>query len=117
VAAGEDQREALVGDRAHAVVLLVGGQLGETGELGPLRLQRPFPAEPVDCQVASRGDDPRSRARRDAVPWPALRSDGEGLLDGVLGELEVAERADQDRNRAPELLPERLCDRVRVYFS
>ena len=37
---------------------------------------------------------------------PALRGDRERLLDSVLGEVEVAERADQDRDRAPELLPE-----------
>jgi hypothetical protein len=117
VAAREDQCEALVGDRAHVVVLLVGGELDETAELGPLRLQRPFAAEPVDRPVAGGGDDPRARARRDAVPRPALGGDDEGLLDGVLSEVEVAERADQDRNRAPELLPECLGDRVRVYLS
>ncbi len=36
----------------------------------------------------------------------------EGRLDRVLGEVGVAERADQDRYRAPELLPECLGDRV-----
>jgi hypothetical protein len=50
-------------------------------------------------------DDPGAGIRRDAVAGPALRGDRERLLDGVLGEVEVAERADQDRDRAPELLP------------
>ena len=44
--------------------------------------------------------------------WATLRGDRERLLDGVLGEVEVAERADQDRDRAPELLPECRGDRV-----
>jgi len=49
--------------------------------------------------------------RGDALARPALRGDRERLLDGVLGEVEVAERADQDRNRAPILLPECRCYR------
>ena len=54
---------------------------------------------------------------REPVARPALRGDRERLLDGVLGEVEVAERADQDRDRAPELFAEGLGDRVRSYSS
>jgi hypothetical protein len=114
MAAGEDQREALVGDRAHSSLLfLVRDQLRQVGELDPPRRQRPLSPQPVDRAVAGGRDDPGSGARRDAVARPALRRDRECLLDGVLGEVEVAERADQDRDRAPELLPECLCDRIR----
>ena len=79
----------------------------------PLELSAPLrlAAQPVDRAVAGGGDDPGAGVRRDAVAGPALRGDRERLLDGVLGEVEVAERADQDRDRAPELLPERLGDR------
>jgi hypothetical protein len=49
------------------------------------------------------------------VTGPTLGGDRERLLDGVLGEVEVAERANQDRDRAPELLPECLGDRVDRY--
>jgi len=66
---------------------------------------RRLPAQPVDRAVAGGGDDPGAGIRRDTVARPALRGDRERLLDGVLGEVEVAERADQDRDRAPELLP------------
>jgi hypothetical protein len=84
----------------------------EPGELGLFRLQRSSPAQTVDRAVPSGGDDPGAGIRRDAVLGPSLGGDGERLLDGVLGEVEVAERADQDRDGAPELLPERLGDRV-----
>jgi hypothetical protein len=117
VTAREDQREPLVGDRAHVVVLLIRGEFGQPGQLGPFCLKRPLTAEPVDRPVAGGGDDPRARAGRDSVAWPAFRRHGEGLLNGVLGEVEVAERADQDRYRAPELLPERLCDGVGGHSS
>jgi hypothetical protein len=101
VAAGEDEGEPLVGNRAHVVLLLDRLDRCEPLERRPLRLA----AQPVDRAVASGGDDPGTGIRRDAVAGPALRGDRERLLDGVLGEVEVAERADQDRDRAPELLP------------
>jgi hypothetical protein len=88
------------------------GELRQPGELGLLRLEGSPPAQPVDCPVPRRRHDPGPGIRRDAVAGPALRGDREGLLDGVLGEVEVAERADQDRDGAPELLPERLGDRI-----
>jgi hypothetical protein len=114
VAAGEDQGQTLVGYRAHCFLLCVlQGERGQALELGPLRGQRPLAAHPVDGPVPGRRDDPGTWVRRDAVAGPALGGDRERLLDGVLGEVEVAERADQDRDRAPELLPE--CDRDRVY--
>jgi hypothetical protein len=104
VAAGEDEGKPLVGNRAHVVLLLYQLDGGEPLERRPLRLA----AQPVDRAVAGGGDDPGAGIRRDAVAGPALRGDRERLLDGVLGEVEVAEPADQDRDRTPELLPEGL---------
>jgi hypothetical protein len=113
VAAREDQREPLVCDRAHRFLLLgLRDELDESREPGLLRFQRPLPPQAVDREVARGRDDPRPGARRDAVAGPALRGDRERFLDGVLGEVEVTERADQDRDRAPELLPKCLRDRV-----
>jgi hypothetical protein len=45
-----------------------------------------------------------------AVPRPALRGDREGLLRGLLGEVEVAEEADERGEDAPPLLAERLLE-------
>ena len=48
-------------------------------------------------------------ARR-AVAGPLLERGREGVLHRVLGELEVAEDADQDRDRAAPFLPEQGLD-------
>ena len=45
-----------------------------------------------------------------AVARPALRGDGEGALGGLLGEVEVAEKADQRRQDAPPLVAEGLLE-------
>jgi hypothetical protein len=51
---------------------------------------------------------------RDAVARPPLRRDREGLLRGLLGEVEVAEEADQRSEDATPLLAEGLVqDRYR----
>jgi hypothetical protein len=48
-----------------------------------------------------------------AVARPALRRDRERLLRGLLGEVEVAEEADESGEDPPPLLAERLIeDRV-----
>ena len=47
---------------------------------------------------------------RFAVPWPTLGGDGEGLLRGFLGELEVAEEADQTGEDAAPLVAEDLLE-------
>jgi hypothetical protein len=46
----------------------------------------------------------------DPVPWPALGGDGEGLLRGFLGEVEVAEEADERSEDAAPLLAEDLLE-------
>ena len=45
-----------------------------------------------------------------AVARPALRGDREGLLRGLLGEVEVAEEADQGGEDAPPLVAEDLLE-------
>jgi hypothetical protein len=42
--------------------------------------------------------------------WPALGGDREGLLRGFLGEVEVAEEADERSEDAAPMVPERLLD-------
>ena len=45
---------------------------------------------------------------------PALERDDERLLDRLLGQIEVAEDADQRRDRPPRLAPEQAVDYIRA---
>ena len=68
VAAREDEREAVVGDRAH--VVLLGGELLQPPDELRLLLEDLLAADPVDRAVARGRDDPgagRSRQRRRAA--------------------------------------------------
>jgi hypothetical protein len=72
--------------------------------------QRAVAADPVDRKVARRGHEPAGRP----VALPALGRDRERLLGGFLGEVEVAEDADQaGEDSAPlvaeDLLEDRYC--------
>ena len=80
--------------------------------LQQLRLvgERPLAADAVDRPVAGGGDQPGSRVRRRAVARPALGGDRERLLGGLLGEVEVAEEADQGGEDAAPLLAEDLLE-------
>ena len=108
VAAREDEREAIVGDRAH-VVLLRGQLLQSADELG-LALEDLLAADAVDRAVACGRDDPRARGTRHALARPPLECGRERVLHGVLGELEVAEDAREDRDGMAPLLPEDPLD-------
>src|SRR4051812_21963542 len=100
MAAGEDQRQPLVGD--HLVLLL----LRERLQLLQLPPQRPVAADPVDRAVARGRHDPPGGIRRDAAGRPLVERDHVRVLQRVLGELEVAEDADQGREDAAVLLAE-----------
>ena len=54
-----------------------------------------FAPEPIDGPVAGRSGQPGARSVGHAVTTPPLGGDGEGLLGRFLGELKVAEEADQ----------------------
>jgi hypothetical protein len=51
-----------------------------------------------------------ARVGGDSVARPALRGDREGLLRGFLGEVEVAEEADERREDAAPLRAEGLLE-------
>ena len=70
------------------------------------------PARPVDRPVPGGGDDPRPGIGRDAVRRPPLERRDVGVGDGLLGEVEVAQDADERRDRAPVLLVEDAGDDV-----
>ena len=100
VAAGEDQLQSLVRDRG----LLVVRELRGAGE--QLRFAREclLAADPVDRAVSRRGDDPGPGARRRALARPAFGRLDERVLNRVLGEVEVAEDAAEDRDAARTLV-------------
>jgi hypothetical protein len=108
MAAGEDEAEPVVGEGARFVH---GGGVGWRSDgravAGRGRLERAHPvverarpAQAVDRLVARHGGQPRGRDGRDAVARPGEHGGGEGVLQRVLGQLEVAaEVADQGRER------------------
>ena len=96
MAAGEYQAEPVVGK------LVVHGRVAIRSAGGVLfRLQQSLQnfrfvpkylvtPKPVDGPAAGRGDDPGVWCAGDAVIGPALQGDGQGVLQGVLGELKIA---------------------------
>ena len=109
VAAGEDQPQPVV---VHGTLLLrrrlAGAQQRAACALAVLA--RRLAAQPVDRAVARRGDDPAGRARRQPALGPAPHRLGERVLDRLLGDVDVAEDADQDGHRAAVLLAEDTLD-------
>jgi hypothetical protein len=74
--------------------------------------ERALAAEAIDRAAARDGDDPCRRVARDAVARPGRQGGGERVLHRLLGEVPIAERADQRRHRAAEVLAERALDCV-----
>jgi hypothetical protein len=109
VTAGEDQAQPLVRDRAH-VILFFGAQGLESREQLRLACERALAADPVERAISRGRDDPCSRIARCAFTRPALDSRCEGVLYRILGELEVAEDADEDGDRTSPLLAEDGAD-------
>ncbi len=107
VTAREDELEALVAEwrRVHR---LLGGLLGF--EQSRLRRQRLVASDAVDRAVPCRRDEPGPGMVGLAVAGPSLRGDRERVLRGFLGELEVAEEADQGREDLAPLLAEGLLE-------
>jgi hypothetical protein len=109
VTAREDEGQAVVGDRAHA--LLLDRELIQACEQLGLARERLLASNPVDRAVPRRRDDPRTGIRRQPVSGPSLERGREGVLNGILGELEVAEDPDENRNGTAPLLAEDQLDR------
>ena len=107
MAAGEDQLQSLVGKRRLPDRVIHG--LGRF-EQAPLRRQRAVTTYPVDRPVAAGGDEPGARVVRRSVARPPLGGRREGLRGGFLGELEVAEEADQGGENPPPLVAEDLLE-------
>ena len=112
MAAGEDQPQAIIDDRA--VLALVGVLLA----IEPHQLRqpicsirhRPVAAHPID-RPPPRGDrEPRARPGGDAVAPPRADRVGERVLHGVLRQLKIAHMSDQRRQHGRALPAERVLD-------
>jgi hypothetical protein len=108
VAAGEEQPQPVVWDRAHGLVGLLAA--AQRLQLAQLLRVAPLAAQAVDRAVARGAHDPAAGIGRDSVARPALDRSGERLLHRLLGEVEVAEDPDQGCDRPPRLAPEQAVD-------
>jgi hypothetical protein len=105
--AGEDQLKSLVGKGPLLHVVFHGlGHVEQACLLG----ERPIAAQAVDRAVAGGDRQPGARIGRRAVPGPALGRDRERVLRSFLGEIEVAEEADQAGEDAAPLVPKDLLE-------
>ena len=104
MAAGEDQAQALVGDgRVGRAVVRFRARLGDPSELAADLLEAPSAAQRIDGLVARRRDQPCTRIARRPLAGPLLERHRERVLDGLLGDVEVADQPDDDRQHAAEL--------------
>ncbi len=108
VAAREHEREPLVGNRAHVVLLR--RKLLEPADELCLALEDLLAADAVDGAVARGRDDPGAGRLREPFAGPTLESSRECVLHGVLGKLEIAEDAREDADGAPPFLAEDTLD-------
>src|SRR6266540_4155553 len=72
--------------------------------------QRLIAADAVDRPVTRRRDQPCSGAGGRPIAWPPGSGDREGLLRRFLGEIEVAEEADQRSEDTSPLVAEDLVE-------
>jgi hypothetical protein len=108
VAAGEEQPQAVVRDRVHGLVGLLAAAQGL--QLAQLLRVAALAAQAVDRAVARGAHDPAAGVGRDSVARPAFHRRGECLLNGLLGQVEVAENPDQGGDRPSRLAPEQAID-------
>jgi hypothetical protein len=88
VAAGEDETKPVIDD-----IGWIDRCFGDHFELA-----RTFTlclSKPIDSLESPRGDEPRSRVRRRALDRPALHRRRERILQRLLGEIEIAEEANE----------------------
>jgi len=111
VAAREDEAEPLVRNRGRVVHLVVRLCRFEPRQQIRLSLQVLLSPQSIDCTIPCHRHEPTGRVRGLALSRPALECDGDGVLKGVLGEVEVAEDADQGREHTAVLLAEERSER------
>jgi hypothetical protein len=88
-------------------MVLHGLRLVEQTDLGRAG---PVAADAIDRAVASRRHEPGARVGRRPLSRPPFGGNGERLLGGLLGDVEVAEEADQAGEDAAPLVAEDLVE-------
>jgi hypothetical protein len=112
VTAGEDELQTLIRKRRALHRHLSRIARDEQAELGR---EGPVAADAVRRPVPGRRHQPGARVAGGAVAWPSVGGQRERLLRGFLGEVEVAEEADQGGQDAAPLLAEDLFERRYQY--
>jgi hypothetical protein len=112
MAAGEDQPQHVVIENARIRRIVARGRI--EFELMRERLllatERDVAADAIDRLVAPDTDQPRAGIMRRLFLGPTLQRDRKGVLQRVLGEIEIADEADQRGERSPRLGAEDLFD-------
>ena len=113
--AREDEFEALVADRnvRHQYIFHVVFPWQRRVDLPKLVSEHAIAADPVDGSIAGGGQQPSTSVVRRALARPALGGDRKRLLGSFLGEVEVAEEADQCGEYSGPLIAECLLKRHR----
>jgi hypothetical protein len=106
MAAREDEPQPVLGHRQ----VLLPGQLEVLCDLLFLLREAGGPAQPVDGFVPPGADEPCHGVRRLARCRPLLESGREGLLQPLLGQVEVAQQPDQRGQDPPVFRVEQLVD-------
>jgi hypothetical protein len=113
--ASEDQPQPIVVDTAFVALLwfvrFVFVRLRRHG-YGLLQLGSASgkTAQPIECPVASRRGQPRSRIARDAIAPPSIERLRKGVLRAFLCYIPVASHPDQSRNNPTPFLAKCLGD-------
>jgi hypothetical protein len=110
MATGEDQLESFIAEArlTHRILRCLERRCPRQIEQAGFGGQHPVPTDPINGSIACRRHQPVPGVGGDSVSRPAFRGDREGFLRGFLGEVEIAEEADQGSENAPPLLPEDL---------
>lgn len=104
MAAGEDEAEAVVLERLFVVRLAVALTCVELlGDPAERRVEAGAPAQAVDRLEAAGGDQLGARMVGHAVPGPALDRGRERVVHRLLGQVEIAEQADEGGQHAARL--------------
>ena len=114
MAAGEDQGQPLVGDLGQVGVGAgdVALQALEQRDVGGLGRARRAAAQPIEGPPARCSHDPGGGVAGHTLGGPALERSGKGVLQRFLGEVEVAEVADEAREHGAVFLADHGLHRV-----
>src|SRR6185369_16978920 len=91
-------------------------ELDLTRQLLLLAAKRDIAADAIDCLVAPDIDQPGARIGRQVSIGPALQRHRECVLQCILGEIKIADEADQGRQRPARLVAKYFFDLDRSHL-